>query len=125
MRVKTAKDLGNLVHDRRKALGMTQAELAARAGVSRLWVNQVESGHGGAALAKVLQLLSALDMTVNLELAPRGAAGAGLEHQAPRSATVRPATVRPTTSVPRPQVSGGAAMKMAMPKARPVTKKSR
>ncbi|MGH3525307.1 MAG: helix-turn-helix domain-containing protein, partial [Mycobacterium sp.] len=56
MRVKTVKDLGNLVHDRRKALGMTQAELATRVGVSRLWVNQVESGHGGAAVAKVLQL---------------------------------------------------------------------
>ena len=126
MRVKTAKDLGNLVHDRRKALGMTQAELAARVGVSRLWVNQVESGHGGAALAKVLQLLSALGMTVNLDLAPRvGAAEVVVEHDAPRSATVRPATVTATTRVPRPQVSGGAAMKMAMPKARPVNKKGR
>lgn len=126
MRVKTAKDLGNLVHDRRKALGMTQAELAARVGVSRLWVNQVESGHGGAAVAKVLQLLTALGMTVNLDLAPRGdAAEVVVEHHAQRSATVRPATVTATTRVPRPQVSGGAAMKMAMPKARPVNKKGR
>src|SRR4051812_40632029 len=115
MWVKTAKDLGNLVHDRRKALNMTQAELAARVGVSRLWVNQVESGHGGAAVAKVLQLLSALGMMANLDVAPRGG-GAPVRdvvHQAPRSATVRPSTVTATTRVPRTQVSGGAAMKMA------------
>ena len=126
MRVKTAKDLGNLVHDRRKALGMTQAELAARVGASRLWVNQVESGHGGAAVTKVLQLLSALGMTVNLDLAPRGGvAGVAAEQRAPRGVAVRPTTVTATTRVPRPQVSGGAAMKMAMPKARSVTKKGR
>lgn len=126
MRVKTVKDLGNLVHDRRKALGLTQAELAARVGVSRLWVNQVESGHGGAAVAKVLQLLSALDMTVNLDLVPRdGTAGVVVKRQSPRRATVRPATVSGTTRAPRPQVSGGAATKMAMPKARPVDKTDR
>lgn len=126
MRVKTVKDLGNLVHDRRKALGLTQAELAARVGVSRLWVNQVESGHGGAAVAKVLQLLSALDMTVNLELAPRDdTAGVVVKGESPRSATAHPATVAGTTRVPRPPVSGGAATKMAMPKARPVNKTGR
>lgn len=126
MRVKTVKDLGNLVHDRRKALGLTQAELAARVGVSRLWVNQVESGHGGAAVAKVLQLLSALDMTVNLDLVPRdGTAGVVVKRQSPRRPAVRPATVAGTTRVPRPLVSGGAATKMAMPKARPVDKTDR
>lgn len=126
MRVKTAKDVGNLVHDRRKALGLTQAELAARVGVSRLWVNQVESGHGGAAVAKVLQLLSALGMTVNLDLVPRdSAAGVVVKRPSPRSAAVRPATVTGTTRVPRPQVSGGAATKIAMPKARPVNNTGR
>jgi len=123
MQVKTVKDLGNLVHDRRKALGLTQAELAARVGVSRLWVNQVESGHGGAAVAKVLQLLSALDMTVNLDLVPRdGTAGVVVKRQSPRRATARPATAAGTTREPRPPVSGGAATKMAMPKARPLDK---
>jgi HTH-type transcriptional regulator/antitoxin HipB len=127
MRVKTAKDLGNLVHDRRKALSMTQAELAARTGVSRLWVNQVEAGHGGAALAKVLQLVSELGMAVNLDLArPTDAAEVVVERTAPPlSTTVRPTTVTAKTGMPRTQVSGGAAMKMAMPKARPVNRKSR
>jgi y4mF family transcriptional regulator len=124
MRVKTTKDLGNLVHDRRKALGISQAELATRTGVSRLWVNQVESGHGGAAVAKVLQLLSALGITMDLDLAP-GSGAAEVVSRAASSEPVRPATVTATTRGPRPQVSGGAAMKMAMPKARPVNKKGR
>ena len=70
MRVTTAQDLGNLVHDRRKALGMTQAELAHRAGVSRPWLQQVEAGHGGASMTKVLQLLAALDMAMSVDQKP-------------------------------------------------------
>lgn len=130
MRVKTAKDLGNLVHDRRKALGMTQAELAAHVGVSRLWVNQVESGHGGAALAKVLHLLSALGMTVNLDVSADArpvvvsaratvpTPTVAVERHAPRNDPARAA--RPA----RTQRTSGA-MRMAMPKARPVGEKGR
>jgi HTH-type transcriptional regulator / antitoxin HipB len=70
MRVTTPQDLGNLVHDRRLALDLTQAQLAERAGVSRLWVNQVEAGHGGASLAKVLQLLGALDLAMGVDQKP-------------------------------------------------------
>lgn len=70
MRVTTPKDLGNLVHDRRAGLNLTQAQLAERAGVSRLWVNQVEAGHGGASLMKVLQLLAALDMVMDVDQKP-------------------------------------------------------
>lgn len=70
MRVATPKDLGNLVHDRRLALDFTQAQLAERAGVSRLWVNQVEGGHGGASLLKVLHLLSALDLAMEVDRRP-------------------------------------------------------
>lgn len=115
MRVRTAKDLGNVVHDRRKALGVTQAELAHRVGASRLWVNQVESGHGGAAVAKVLQLLSALGLTMNVDA--HGPAVV-VEHHAPRSVPMR--AVAQATRVER-----RAAGKMAMPKARPLGKAGR
>ncbi len=115
MRVKTAKDLGNVVHDRRKALGMTQAELAARVGVSRLWVNQVEAGHGGAALSKVLRLLSALDFSVNVD-ADRPSVV--VQHYASRGVPMRAAA---RTSA----VRTGTATKMAMPEPRPVGKKGR
>lgn len=66
MRVTTAGDLGNLVRERREASGMTQRQLAALAGVSRLWLVHVEAGHPGAEFGRVLQLVASLDLAVDL-----------------------------------------------------------
>lgn len=66
MKVTTAGDLGNLVHEARVAAGWTQEQLAHRAGASRLWVNQVEAGHPGASVGKLLKLLSALDLAMDI-----------------------------------------------------------
>jgi transcriptional regulator with XRE-family HTH domain len=66
MKVATVTDLGNLVHEARLAAGLTQGQLARLAGASRLWVNQVESGHQGASVGKVLNLLAALDLAVDV-----------------------------------------------------------
>jgi len=117
MQVKTARDLGNVVHDRRKSLGLTQAELAARAGASRLWVNQVEAGHGGAALSKVLQLLSALGLSVDVE-AQEPAHGSSVV-PAGTSPSARSRGIRTAAADP------ARGKKMAMPKARPVGTKGR
>jgi y4mF family transcriptional regulator len=62
VRIRTPKDLGSAIRVRRRALGLDQAGLATRAGVSRLWVNQVEAGKPGASLGLVLRTLSALGM---------------------------------------------------------------
>jgi y4mF family transcriptional regulator len=70
MRVTTAQDMGNLVRDRRKAVGLTQAALAELAGVSRPWLQQVEGGHGGASLAKLLNLLGVLDYRMDVDEKP-------------------------------------------------------
>ena len=42
MRIKTATDIGALVRDRRAVLQWSQEELARRAGISRLWIVQLE-----------------------------------------------------------------------------------
>jgi HTH-type transcriptional regulator / antitoxin HipB len=63
--VRTSTDVGALMRARRKALGWDQAELAAKAGVSRLWVNQMERGKQGASLALVLATLSVLGVTLH------------------------------------------------------------
>jgi HTH-type transcriptional regulator / antitoxin HipB len=55
---------------RRIELGLTQATLAERAGVSRWWVTEFESGRSRAELGLVMRLLDALEL--DLELTPRG-----------------------------------------------------
>lgn len=64
--VRTPADIGALIRDRRKALGLDQAALAAKVGVSRLWINQVEGGKSGANLGLVLRTLAALDITLSV-----------------------------------------------------------
>lgn len=54
--IATAKDLGRAIRDRRKMLGMTQADLAMQAGVSTPTVSAIENGKETAQIGLVLQL---------------------------------------------------------------------
>lgn len=63
-------DLGAAIRARRRALGLTQAVLAERAGVSRQWLVAVEQGHGRAELGKVTAVLEAAGLTLTTQLAP-------------------------------------------------------
>jgi HTH-type transcriptional regulator / antitoxin HipB len=72
VRITSLSDLRNLVRARRTALGLTQADTAARAGVTRQWVSGFENGQGGD-LTLVLRLLAALDL--DLTIAPHISAG--------------------------------------------------
>jgi HTH-type transcriptional regulator / antitoxin HipB len=65
LRLRTPADFGALLRDRRKALGMDQAELAKAIGVSRYWVNQTERGNPGAALGNVLRALAVLGVELS------------------------------------------------------------
>lgn len=59
--------LGAAVRDVRQARGLTQAELASRARVSRQFVISLERGAGPRAeLGKVLSVLRALGLAMNL-----------------------------------------------------------
>jgi HTH-type transcriptional regulator/antitoxin HipB len=58
--IRTPANIGALIRDRRLGLGLDQAELAKRVGVSRLWINQVERGKPGASVGLVLRTLMAL-----------------------------------------------------------------
>ncbi len=63
--LRTPAAIGALLKDRRRALGLDQADLAAQIGVSRLWVNQVERGKPGASLGLVLRALAALGIELS------------------------------------------------------------
>ena len=60
--VRTVADLANVIKARRTELGLDQAELAARARVSRLWISEVENGKTGAAIARIMRTLAVLDL---------------------------------------------------------------
>jgi len=61
-------DISVLVKDQRRFLGLTQADLAARAGVSLRWLAGLEAGSPGASIDKVMRTLDALDITLGVTL---------------------------------------------------------
>lgn len=61
----TPDDLGRLVRDRRKTLGMSQGDLAARVGVTRQWVGFLEAGRPRAELGLVLATLNSLGLKLD------------------------------------------------------------
>jgi HTH-type transcriptional regulator/antitoxin HipB len=81
MRLRTAADLGALIRDRRRRLGLDQASLARRVGVSRQWIVEVEKGKPRAELGLVLRTVDAL----GIALAPGDLPTAGVGK---RTATV-------------------------------------
>ncbi|HEX6039333.1 helix-turn-helix domain-containing protein [Longimicrobium sp.] len=66
MRIRTLLELGLRVRDRRLEMGMSQAQLADRVGVSRQWVVNLERGNAGAALGQVMQVLDILKLDMHL-----------------------------------------------------------
>jgi HTH-type transcriptional regulator/antitoxin HipB len=63
----------------RKSHGLTQAELAARLGVSQQSYARLEANPGRASMARILAVLQALE--VELALSPRGGDAAPAERQ--------------------------------------------
>ena len=58
--------LGSTIKAERTRAGLTQHELATRAGISRSWLAKVEAGHRGAELEQILRLLAALGLSMSL-----------------------------------------------------------
>jgi HTH-type transcriptional regulator / antitoxin HipB len=64
MLIRTALDLGALIRDRRRSLGLDQQSLAERIGTNRRWVIEVERGKPRAEVGLVLKALAALGLEV-------------------------------------------------------------
>lgn len=66
-RARTVTDIATSVRDARLAAGMSQADLAAAAHLTRSWVSLFESGRApNASLSKVLAMMDVLDVTIRL-----------------------------------------------------------
>jgi len=65
--IQTSKAFGSAVRRARKDRGLSQVELAARAGVGRPWLSELETGKRTAELGRALSVLSALDLAVTFD----------------------------------------------------------
>lgn len=83
-RISSIRDLAAAARGRRQSLGLSQAELAARARVSRQWISEFEAGKPTAELGLVLRLVDALGLRLNLDGPGVGSGG----DQPQRSRTV-------------------------------------
>lgn len=71
MRVRSIRDFAAAVRGARKDLRMSQAELAAHAGVSRKWIYEFEAGKPNAELGLILRVMEALGLELELSLGER------------------------------------------------------
>jgi ribosome-binding protein aMBF1 (putative translation factor) len=62
--------LGQLVYDRRTQLGITQAELAARAGMTQPQLSRLESGGATPTVPLLARLAQALDAELDITFRP-------------------------------------------------------
>lgn len=60
---------GEMLRDRRKALGMTQKELAEKVGRERTYINRVEKGETDMQLSSFLRIADALGISVRFDVA--------------------------------------------------------
>ena len=77
VRIRSMQDVASTVRGRRRDLGINQAELAERVGVSRKWIYEFEAGKPAAGLGLVLRVLEELGLSLELltedsELPARG-----------------------------------------------------
>lgn len=72
MRIRTPAELGRVLSDARRRLGLTQRALAERAGVSRQWIVEVEKGKPRAEVGLLLRTFHELGLVLGTETeAPR------------------------------------------------------
>jgi HTH-type transcriptional regulator/antitoxin HipB len=64
MRLRTATDIGAAIRHHRRSLGLDQATLAKKVGVSRQWIVEMERGKPRAALRLVLRTLEVLGIVL-------------------------------------------------------------
>jgi len=69
--VRSIRDVAAAVRGRRQDLGLNQADLAKRAGVSRKWIYEFEAGKPTAELGLVMRVLDALGFQLELRSEPR------------------------------------------------------
>jgi HTH-type transcriptional regulator/antitoxin HipB len=58
--------MGQLIQRHRKALNLSQSDLASRSGVRQEMISRIESGHDSAKLGTICELLAALGLEMTI-----------------------------------------------------------
>jgi y4mF family transcriptional regulator len=78
------RELGRIVREQRKALSLTQTELALHAGVGLAFLYELEHGKPTVRLDKVLAVLKALGLSVSLGLSRPDVPAGSVRAELPR-----------------------------------------
>ncbi len=129
MRARTPKDIGLLLREQRRSLGLDQLELARRAGVSRQWIIEVEKGKPRAAVGLMLRALAALDLTLDIRagdvVAARGSHSPEIDLDAVIERAREPSQYDPASTAGQPKARPSLASSKAAPPRKPGRRKAR
>ncbi|NBV84836.1 MAG: transcriptional regulator [Verrucomicrobia bacterium] len=81
MKASSVRDIAAVAKSRRRHLGLSQANLAAKTGVGREWVIEFEKGKASVELGYVVRVLRVLGLSIDLqpEVLPSGSDASDLE----------------------------------------------
>jgi HTH-type transcriptional regulator / antitoxin HipB len=65
-KIRSVKDLGDVVRQRRREIGLTQIDAAGLVGVGPRFLGELENGKKTLAIGKVLQTLEGLGLTLEI-----------------------------------------------------------
>jgi len=69
---RSPKEIGHAIREARRARKLTQKDLAIRSGVWQETISKIENGQSGTKMETIFDLLSALDLDVNIEERSKG-----------------------------------------------------
>jgi HTH-type transcriptional regulator/antitoxin HipB len=70
MKITQPKELGVLVRTRRQQLGLSQSDVAERAGTTRQWLSRFEQGHSDVSLGNAFAILKVLELELGEYIDP-------------------------------------------------------
>lgn len=73
---RSPQEIGHAIRETRKARKLTQKELAIRSGVWQETISKIENGQPGTKMETIFDLLSALDLEVNIGERSKGSSKA-------------------------------------------------
>lgn len=70
MELQELNKLGQIIRDKREALGLTQIEVAEKAGLDRNYIGMVERGERNPSYLSLIKIAKGLNMTVDQLIKP-------------------------------------------------------